>query len=547
MARFLSAAEAVAHIPDGATVGWSGIQLSGFADEVAIAIEDAFVERGHPRRLTVLHPAGIGNFKDRGLHHLGHEGLTARWMGAHTSASPAMQKLVHEGGCTAQFVPQGPLAQLMREIAGHRPGVITKIGLGTFIDPRLEGGKGNSTTTEDYVRHIEFEGQEYLFYPAFPLDVAVIRATTADELGNLSMEEEALFLGQLTLAEAAKNSGGIVIAQVKYRARAGSLNPQMVRIPAPLVDFVVVASSPELHPQSAQALFDPAMSGQIKAPLAAVPPLPVDEMLVVLRRATMEITPGATLNCGFGYPDAMGSVVAHEDVVDLVKLTTEAGAIGGAPGKFLFFGTATNPEALIEQEAMFDWYNGGGLDIGFLGLAQTDRQGNVNVSRFSGRSVGPGGFIDVSQSAKSLVYCGSFTAGGLEVSTGDGEMRIVHEGKHRKFLEQVEQVTFSGVEAARRGQRVLYVTERAVFELREGRMTVIEIAPGIDLERDVLAQMDFVPAVAEPLLRMPAEIFRAEWGGLRAFLLDKQEAAATLALKAAVQATSVGTSSSVPA
>jgi propionate CoA-transferase len=542
MAQFLSAAEAVAHIPDGATVAWSGIQLSGFAEEVAIAIEDAFLEKGHPRQLTVVHPAGIGNFKDAGLHHLGHEGLTAKWLGAHTSASPAMQKLVHEGGCQAQFVPQGPLAQLLREIAGHRPGVISKVGLGTFIDPRLEGGKGNSATTEDYVRFIEFDGDAYLFYPAFPVDVAVIRATTADELGNLSMEDEALFLGQLTLAEAAKNSGGIVIAQVKYRARAGSLHPQMVRIPSPLVDFVVVASSLELHPQSAAALFNPAMSGQIKAPLAAVAPLPMDEMLVVLRRAMMEITPGATLNCGFGYPDAMGSVVAQEDVVDLVKLTTEAGAIGGAPGKFLYFGTSTNPEALIEQEAMFDWYNGGGLDIGFLGLAQTDRQGNVNVSRFSGRSVGPGGFIDVSQAAKSLVYCGSLTAGGLEVATGNGEMRIVHEGKYKKFLDEVEQVTFSGAEAGRRGQRVLYVTERAVFELREGTMTLTEIAPGIDLERDVLAQMDFVPAIAEPLGRMAAEIFQEHWGGLRAFLLDKQEKAVTRALKTAKQAASAGTS-----
>src|ERR1039458_7558652 len=320
MARFLSAQEAVTHISDGATVGWTGIQLSGFAEEVAIAIEQAFLKKGHPRQLTVFHPAGIGNFKDKGLHHLGiqlsgfaeevaiaieqaflkkghprqltvfhpagignfkdkglhhlgHEGLTAKWMGAHTSASRAMQKLVQEGGCKAYFVPQGPLTQLVREIAGHRPGVITKVGIGTFIDPRLEGGKGNSATTEDYVRFIEFDGQEYLFYPAFPVDVAVIRATTADELGNLSMEDEALFLGQLTLAEAAKNSGGIVIAQVKYRARAGSLHPQMVRIPSPLVDFVVVASSLELHPQSAAALFNPAMPGQIKAPLAGSAPL----------------------------------------------------------------------------------------------------------------------------------------------------------------------------------------------------------------------------------------------------------------------------------
>jgi propionate CoA-transferase len=517
MAEFLSADEAVARIPDGATIGMTGIVMCGVAEEVVVAIERAFRDRGHPRDLTLVHAAGIGNWQKSGVAHLGHEGLVTKWIGGHTGAAPAMAHLIEENQCQAYCIPQGVEAQLYREIAAHRPGLITHVGIGTFVDPRLGGGRMNQATTADYVKVIEIEGQEYLLYPSFPIDVAVIRGTTADELGNVTLDEEALLLGQLPMAEAAKNSGGIVIAQVKYVAQAGTLHPKHVRVPAPLVDYVVVASSPEFHPQTAGG-FDPALSGDLRVPLESAKPLPLGARAVVVRRAAMELVPGAVVNLGVGYPDAMGGLAAEEGVGEMVTLTTEPGAVGGEPGADLFFGTSRNAEALIEQAAMFDWYDGGGLDMAFLGLAQADQHGNVNVSRFSGRDVGPGGFINITQATKTVVYCGSFTAGGLEVATGDGRLRVTKEGKFKKFVSAVEQITFSGAEAARRGQRILYVTERAVFELHEGRMTLTELAPGIDLERDVLAQMEFTPLVAEPLAPMPGHLFYEKWGKLRSII-----------------------------
>lgn len=526
----LTAEAAVARIPDGATVGVSGLGLCGWAEEVGVALEQAYLEGGHPRDLTLVHGAGIGNALGAGTHHLGHEGLVTKWIGAHTGVAPAMAQLIEENHCAAYCIPQGVVVQLYREIAAHRPGIISKVGLGTYVDPRVEGAKMNEATTEEYVKVVEIEGEEYLFYPSFPIDVAVIRATTADERGNLAMDEEALLLEQLPLAQAAKNTGGIVIAQVKYEARGGSLHPKHARIPGALVDYVVVASSPEYHPQTAAADFEPALAGDLKIPLAAIPPLPMSERLVVARRASAELFAGAVVNTGFGYPDGIGSVCAQEGVADLVTLTTEVGAIGGEPGVDFRFGTSYNADVFLEHQATFDWYDGGGIDIAFLGLAQTDRWGNVNVSRFSGRAVGVGGFVNISQGTRNIVYCGGFTAGGLKVETGDGQLRIITEGAHKKFLDQVEEITFSGTQAAARGQRVLYVTERAVFELRDGRMTLVEIAPGVDLENDVLAQMEFEPTVADDLDLMDAALFRPQWGGLRSLVEGRAAAGSTPAL-----------------
>ncbi|MGO9900321.1 MAG: acyl CoA:acetate/3-ketoacid CoA transferase [Solirubrobacteraceae bacterium] len=538
MAELLSAAEAVAQIPDGATVAMSGVALCGFAVEVANAIEDAFLAAGHPRDLTLVHAAGIGNFDKEGMSHLGHEGLVAKWIGGHTGAAPGMAHLIEGNHCQAYCVPQGVAAQLYREIAAHRPGVITHVGIDTFVDPRLGGGRMNEVTTEEYVKIIEIEGREYLFYPSFPIDVAVIRGTVADELGNITMDDEAVLLDQLPLAQAARNSGGIVIAQVRQLARARSLHPKHVRVPAPLVDVVVIASSDELHPQTAVG-FKPGLSGDLKVPLT-VEPLPMGARAVVVRRAAMELVPGAVVNLGTGYPDAMGGVAAEEGVSDLLTLTTEVGTVGGMPGAHLLFGTSCNPEAFVEEAAMFDWYDGGGLDLAFLGLAQTDQYGNVNVSRFSGRDVGPGGFINITQSTKTVIYCGSFTAGGLEVSTGDGRLRVLKEGRYKKFLRSVQQITFSGAEAARRGQRILYVTERAVFELRDGQMTLIEIAPGVDLERDVLAQMEFAPVVAQTLELMPDHIFYEKWGKLRSIMAANRQRPAVRSPRPAITEADLG-------
>ncbi|MGD0604113.1 MAG: CoA-transferase [Streptosporangiaceae bacterium] len=524
MAKVIRADEVPALIPDGATMAVSGIVLSGFAEEVAIAVEQSFLAKGHPCGLTLMQGAGIGNAippvapEDfAGIHHFGHEGLVAKWIGGHTGVAPNMAHLIEQNRCEAYCIPQGVVVQLYREIAAHRPGIITTVGLGTFLDPRLGGAKMNAATTADYVELVELGGKEYLLYKSFPIDVALIRGTTADERGNIAMDEEALLLEQLPLAQAAKNSGGIVIAQVKYLALAGSLHPKHVRVPAPLVDYVVVAA-PEHHLQTGREQFSPVLSGDLKAPLESVPPLPMNERLVICRRAAMELMPGAVINLGYGIPDEIGSVAAQEEVTALFTLTTEVGAIGGWPGSGLDFGTSSNAEAFIEHQAMFDWYDGRGIDMAFLGLAQADRQGNVNVSRFSGRAVGIGGFVNVAHGSKAVIYCGSFTAGGLKVATGDGELHVVQEGKQKKFLEHVEEISFSGRYAADSGQRVLYVTERAVFELRDGDITLIEIAPGVNLERDVLGQMNFTPAVAADLALMPTEIFCEHWGKLRAIV-----------------------------
>ena len=531
LAEVIRADEVPALIRDGATMAVSGIQLSGFAEEVAIAVEQSFLEKGHPRGLTLVHGSGIGNAippvapEDfAGTHHFGHEGLVAKWIGGHTGVAPNMAHLIEQNRCQAYCIPQGVVVQLYREIAAHRPGIITTVGLGTFLDPRLGGAKMNAVTTADYVELVELGGTEYLLYKSFPIDVALIRGTTADERGNLAMDEEALLLEQLPLAQAARNSGGIVIAQVKYVALAGSLHPKHVRVPAPLVDYLVVAAA-EHHPQTASEQFSPVLSGDVKVPMGGIPPLPMSERLVVCRRAAMELTPGAVVNLGYGIPDGIGSVAAQEDVAGLFTLTTEVGAIGGEPGSGLDFGTSSNAEAFIEHQATFDWYDGRGLDIAFLGLAQADKDGNVNVSRFSGRAVGIGGFVNVANGTKAVVYCGSFTAGGLKVATGDGELHVVQEGRQKKFLEHVEEISFSGPYAARSGQRVLYVTERAVFELRDGHMTLVEIAPGVDLERDVLGQMEFAPVVAADLALMPAEIFCERWGMLRAIVEGRTPAA----------------------
>ncbi|MGB8265463.1 MAG: CoA-transferase [Candidatus Velthaea sp.] len=522
MAKIITAEQAAALIPDGATVGASGMQVM-WAEEVGVAIEQRFLATAQPRNITLVHGSGIGNWVNLGTHHLGHEGLVAKWIGAHTGAAPAMAHLIEQNKCQAYCIPQGVVVQLYREIAAKRPGIITKVGLGTFIDPRLEGGKINSVTTEDYVQLIQLAGEEWLFYPAFPIDVALIRGTTADENGNLTMDEEALLFEHLPLAQAAKNSGGIVIAQVKYLAEAETLHPKKVRVPGGLVDYVVVAARPEqTHMQTAAEFYNPAFSGDVKMPLGDVERLPMNERLIVARRAAAELHPHVFVNCGVGLPDGIGSVAAEEGVTHLITLTTEAGAIGGAPGvdtkhgrANFNFGVEYNPAALIEHQVMFDFYDGGGLDVAFLGLAQTDKLGNVNVSRFSGRAMGVGGFVNIAQGAKKLVFCGTFTAGHLEVTIVDGVLKIVKEGTVTKFIDAVEEVTFSGPHSATLGQLVVYVTERAVFELRDGRMTLVEIAPGIDVERDVIAHMDFRPEIASDLRTMAPEMFALHWGKLR--------------------------------
>lgn len=531
MAQVITAAEAARLIPDHATVAFSGFGLACVNQEVIKAVEERFLSEGAPRNLTTVASSAVGaRGKREGLSVWAHEGLVKRFIGGILSAAADLGRMVADGKVEGYNLPQGVITALYREIAAKRPGVITKVGLGTFVDPRLEGAKVNAITTEDIVKLIELEGEEFLFYKSFPIDVALIRGTYVDELGNLTLEHEGLKMEVLPIAQAARNSGGIVIAQAKAVVKAGSLDPNLVKVPCNLVDYIVV-SEPENHFQTEWTPYNPAFSGQIKVPTSGFTPSPLDARKVIARRCAVEVRQGDIMNLGVGVPAEVGVVMAEEGVGDYALLTTEAGAIGGTGAGDRDFGHVFNAYAQVDMHSQFDFYDGGGLDLTVLGLAQADRHGNLNVSKFNGRVAGCGGFINITATAKRVVFGGTFTAGGLEEVFGDGTLTIVQEGRVRKFVDAVEQVTFSAEQSARIGQTVVYVTERAVFELRDGVLTLVEIAPGIDLEADVLAQMDFAPAVAADLRTMDPGIFSETWGGLKD-AIDARQADRTAVLTA---------------
>jgi propionate CoA-transferase len=517
MSKIITAEEAAKLFKDGMTVAFGTMGLAGWAEEVAEAVEKRFLETGSPKNLNVVQGCNAGDRKERGITRWGHEGLIKRWMGAHIGFSAGICKLIDENKIEAYCIPQGVIINLWRDIAAGRPGMITKVGLGTFVDPGVEGGKMNKVTTEDIFRVIELDGEEYMYYKGFPVDIAMIRGTTVDENGNLTLENDGMFMEELAVAEATKNSGGIVIAQAEYLAKAGSLHPKNVKVPGILVDYIVIATDKRASWQTEIQYYEPSFAGHAKVPLKSIPVLPLSADKVIVRRAAMELKPNAIVNLGVGIAASVASIAAEEGVSDQITFTTEAGVIGGVPAGGQDFGQSYNPEAIIEHNTMFDFYDGGGLDLAFLGLAQSDEDGNVNVSKF-GRPMGPGGFVNITQNAKKLVFTGTFTSGGLDVQIKDGKVKILSEGKHKKFKTQVEQITFSGKYAKKKGQYVLYVTERCVFALRPEGLTLIEIAPGIELERDILAFMDFKPIISKELKLMPAEIFEETWGGLKAIM-----------------------------
>lgn len=523
MAKLITADQAAALLQDNMTVATTGFGLAGWAEEIAEALEKRFTGTGQPRNLTLVHASATGDWKDRGTVRIGYEGLIKRWIGAHIGSSATMSKLVSESKIEGYCLPQGVIVQLYREIAAKRPGVLTKVGMGTFVDPRLDGGKMNAKTVEDIVKLVEFDGEQWLYYKTFPIDVAIIRATTADENGNLTTEKESVMLEMLELAQAVKNNGGLVLAQVEYLAKAGSLHPRDVKVPGILVDHIVVATDQRCCWQTEGLYFNPVFCGDVKVPLDSIPELPLTERKIIARRAAMELVPDAVVNLGVGIPSDVAAIGAEEKVAEMMTFTTEAGGIGGVPASLPHFGQSYNGEAVIGHANQFDFYDGGGLDVAFLGLAQVDEVGNVNVSKFKGRAMGPGGFINVSQGSKKVVYCGTFTAGGLEVAIEEGKLNIVQEGKGKKFIKQVEQITFSGKYAAKNNKPVVYVTERAVFTLENGQVTLTEIAPGIDLEKDVLALMDFKPVISPDLKQMPGEIFQTKWGQLKQIIEAKMK------------------------
>ncbi len=512
MAKVITAEQAAALIKDDATVAYAVSALAGWPEEIGLAIGERFRSTGHPKGITQVHGPGAGDTKTRGECAMAEEGLIKRLIVGHVGTSPRMARLVEENKVECYFLPQGVMCQLFIEIGRKGPGVLSKVGLGTFIDPRIEGAKVNAITTEDILKVVEFEGEEWMFYPSFPIDVALLRGTVADENGNFTIEKEGKSLDNLPVAQAVKASGGIVIAQVETLVKAGTLHPKRVKVPGVLVDYIVVAEKPQW--QSMTTLYNPSFSGDARVPLGSVPPLPLDERKVICRRAAMELKPGP-VNMGIGIPQGIANVATEEGVGDTILAISELGNIGGLPGVGGDFGHHWNPEATVDHYFHQNWFDGVGVPLAYFGLAETDKDGNVNASNFGGKVAGVGGFINITTSCKKAVFCGTFTAGGLQVEVKDGKLVIIKEGRQKKFLDQVGQISYSGKYAVSINKPTLFITERAVFELTQEGMVLTEIAPGVDLEKDILELMDFKPVISPYLKLMDEGIFQPKWGKLK--------------------------------
>ena len=514
--RFVTTKEAAAMIPDGARIGSVGFLMIGVPEEIWVETEKRFLETGSPRDLSLLWASGPGDGRPvRGFNHLCHEGLIKKTVGGHYGLIPRLAKLVNENKIEAYNFPQGVLTSMFREMAAHKPGVITHVGLGTFVDPDFDGGKLNSITKDDIVQKIELNGKPYLFYKAQEIDVAVVRGTEADENGNIGISKEALRLEGLSVAQAARNNGGLVIAQVERIVKNGSIDPKNVLIPGSLIDVVAVVQDKKNHMQAGATDFNIdfiSSSGVIKQETKDVP---LDVRKVIARRAAMQIDKSkVVLNYGIGVPEKVADVLKEEGLQENFIATVEPGIYGGTAQGGLDFGAAIAPQAVIDHPYQFDFYDGGGVDITFLGMAECNADGSLNVSKFGPKIAGCGGFIDISQNAKECVFCGTFTAGGLEVEVADGKLNIIQEGKVKKFINNLEQITFNGQYESKKNKKITLVTERAVFEIRKEGLTLTEIAPGVDLEKDILAHMEFRPVLSENIKLMDERIFKSELMGL---------------------------------
>ena len=527
-AQFITAKEAAHLIEDRWTVGIDAFIGFCLADDILGEIETRFVSEGHPADLSVLNVAGIGgDGKGRGINHFAHEGLMRRFLCSNLSLANRMYPLIMEDKVPTYMIPQGVLSHMMRALTSGKPGVISQVGMRTFVDPRVDGGKINHAAetidpADAYnVELIDIRGEEFLFYPAVPLDACIIKGSFADEEGNISIEKEAIHIEQYEMAAATRNNGGRVFVQVDARVPKGSIHPQKVAVPANMVDYVIVGSpgntgqhfidDPRIlgaqkgHPVAS-------WSGDVRIPFDDISPMPFSLPKIICRRGLFEMEKGDFINLGIGISMDVSSVLNEEGRIDDISSSIESGVIGGVPAPGIATGAAYNPTAMLKQPDIFDFYDGGGIDFAALGAAEIDAQGNVNVSRFAGKVTGPGGFINISQGAKKVCFMGTFTAGKHDIRIEDGKLRILEDGPYIKFVKNVDHITFSGrysQEKARK-QQVFYITERAVFELRPEGLTLTEIAPGANLERDILGKMEFTPRIADHLKLMDERIFRPE-------------------------------------
>lgn len=511
--KVISAAQAAALIKDGDTVSIGGFCGFGSPEEILIAIRERFLHTSTPRSLTLVKGVSFGDKGERGGSRLALDGLVGKVICSHVGLEPPLAKMVDENRLLAYMIPLGTVTEILRATAANRPGVLTRSGLGTFVDPRLEGSKANQITKErgeDIVRLMNIDGEDCLFYKPIPLDVCIIRATYADIKGNIVLDHEPLQSEQFEAAEAAHNSGGIVIVQVEDIVDR-DFDPKKVVLHHFMVDYAVKAS-PENHVQGYDCRkYRPEICGEARKTLVAeADPMPLNDRKVCGRRAAMELKRGSLINLGIGMPDSVAAVCKEEGLSDLFTLSIESGVLGGVPLSGLGLGGSTNPEAIYKMPDILNIYDGGGLDMAVLGLAEIDRHGNVNVSKFGGHIVGPGGFINIAQNTSTLIFTGTFTVGGLKTAYQNGKLTIVNEGKSVKFKSEVEQITFSGEYAVRTGKKVLIVTERAVFKLTEQGVMLTEIAPGIDLEKDILTHMEFKPVISKSLKLMDERIFKDE-------------------------------------
>lgn len=522
MKKIITAKEAAALIPDNARIAFGGFLGYGCPEEVLRAIRTSFEETGHPKDLTLLKGVSIGDKGERGINRLAAEGLLKCVICSHFGLEPDVAKMAAENKIFSYMLPLGTITDWLRTVASRKPGLITKTGLRTFVDPRIEGSKGNELTKEkggDIVSLIEVNGEECLFYKTAPLDACVIRGTYADEDGNISMTREAIHGEQLEIAAATHNSGGTVIVQVENVVSRGNIDPRDVKIHGFMVDYVVIAE-PENHPQTFTSnTYMPELTGDIRVPIDQFNKMPLNERKICGRRAALELKKDTLVNLGIGMPDAVAAVAAEEGIFSKFTLSIESGVLGGVPLGGLALGGSINPEAFYKMADILNVYDGGGLDMAVLGLAEMDEKGNLNVSKFNGKVVGPGGFINISQPTPFVIFTGTFTAGKSDVRIENGKLNIVKDGTVLKFKKQVEQITFSGEMATKNKQKVMIVTERAVFLWTKDGLMLTEYAPGVDVEKDIIGKMEFRPLISPDLKEMDAAIFQDEPMGQERFMM----------------------------